>query len=173
MQAQLEQLQKDMEAQKIKADKSAMELAAAKASVSALAVQRAAETAGSQAAAEALTPSEKATEAAEGFVSVAFAEAKWTEREQQFAEQMAALQALVAGGGQEGSASTAPSEASDTQDAASLDIEIDDDSWKKVDREVRKTIAAKHRTVLAGKVATSIGKVAKAASPFQKTAKKC
>ena len=113
-----------------------------------------------------------AQEPPEGFVSVAFAEAKWQEREQQFAAQLAALQALVATGGPEPAASATPSEASDVQCHTDLDVDLDDEGWKKVGKQARKAIAAKHRTAIAGKVAASIGKVGKVACPFQKSPKK-
>ena len=108
----------------------------------------------------------------EATVPLAFAEAKWAEREAQFAAELAALQALVAGEGQGGSASAAQSEAVDTQDPASLDIDVDDAGWKTVGRETRRVIAARHRTVLAGKVAASTEKVSRAPCPFQKHPRK-
>ena len=108
----------------------------------------------------------------DGFVPIAFAEAKWQEREQQFAIEMAALQALVAGNHSDGNVSAAQSDASDAQDPTSLDFEVEDDGWKQVGKEARKTIAAKHRVVLASRMATSISKVTRSTNPFQKAAKK-
>ena len=166
------QLQKDIEAQAAKADKSAQDLAAAKAEVRALAAQRAAEADGSAPSAASVPSLATGADPPEGFVSVAFAEAKWQEREAAFAAQMAALQDLVAGSSHGGPASAEPSEASDTADPASLDIDFEDDSWKSVGKEARKAIAAKHRKVIVGRLATSISKVGKSASPFQKGAKK-
>ena len=103
---------------------------------------------------------------------MAFAEAKWAEREAQFAVELAALQALVVGEGQGGSASAAPSEATDTPDPASFDIDVGDAGWKTVGKETRRAIAARQRTLLAGKVAASIGKVSRAVCPFQKHTRK-
>eukprot|EP00973_Karenia_brevis_P067429 9378259-Karenia_brevis.AAC.1 len=156
LQAQIAQLQKDAVDQQTKADKSAADLAAAKAQVCSLAAQRAAETAGANRADAqvAAAPAEHP----DGFVSIAFAEAKWHEREQGFAEQILALQAIVAGNVPEGEASAAPSEASDTQDLSSLDFEVDDEGWKQIGVEARKAIAAKHRKALAGKIARSVNK---------------
>ena len=78
----------------------------------------------------------------------------------------------MAGSSHGGAASAEPSEASDTADPASLAIDFEDDSWKSVGKEARKAIAAKHRKVIVGRLATSISKVGKSASPFQKGAKK-
>jgi myosin heavy subunit len=110
--------------------------------------------------------------APEGYVLSSFAEAKWQEREAQFAAQMAAVEALVLGKPAEAAASAAPSEASDVQDVACLEFECEDEEWKRVSRDARKAIAAKHRSAIAGKVATCLGKVNKHANPFQKPDRK-
>ena len=64
-----------------------------------------------------------------------------------------------------------PPEAPDTPDPANLDIDFEGEGWKSVGKDARRAIAAKHREAIAGKLATSIGKVGKSASPFQKSAK--
>ena len=100
-----------------------------------------------------------------GYVEIAFAEAKWNEREVHLQEQMAQLQALVAtqreGSGQ---ADQSPSEAGDIQ---SIDQLVDDEAWGKVSSGKRKAVLQRERDLLAGKV-RNLSKVSTAASPFKK-----
>ena len=76
------------------------------------------------------------------------------------AAQIAQLQVQLEG--ETGSA--AASEASDLEDPSTLDMDFDDEGWKKVSRETRKAFAA----ALAGKLAPGFSKVARAACPFVK-----
>ncbi len=93
-----------------------------------------------------------------GFVSVAYAEEKWAEREVAFNQQLAQLQALVA------AKSEAPSEAGDPE----LDLFEEDETWNKVERGKRKSLLRKERDALATRVRAGLGKVSSAASPFKK-----
>ena len=103
-----------------------------------------------------------------GFVSVAFANEKWEEREAAFAQQLAQLQALVASQGPTGDAASeaTPSEAGDVASAAQLE---DDDAWSAVDRSKRKALLRRERDALASKVKTHLGKIrSQPHSPFKK-----
>ena len=108
--------------------------------------------------------------APEGFVPLALAEAKWMEREQQFAAQIAALQTLVAGSTQDAAACAASDAASEAGDESLLALE-EDEAWSKVDKGRRKAVLRRERDVLAKRVRTSLYKVREGAHcPFRKTA---
>jgi hypothetical protein len=101
----------------------------------------------------------EATPASPGFVSVAFAEEKWAEREASFTQQLAQLQAIVA------TQSEVPSEAGDLE----LEHLEEDEAWSKVEKGRRKGVLRKQRETLATRVRAGLGKVSTAASPFKKT----
>ena len=104
-----------------------------------------------------------------GFVSVAFAEQKWAEREAEFAQKVAQLQALV-DGQHDGVGSEAPDEAlSESAEQTTLAMLDDDDTWSKVDRTKRKALLGREREKLATRVKASLNKVSSHASPFKKT----
>lgn len=101
-----------------------------------------------------------------GFVSVAYAEEKWAEREQAYAQQMAQLQALVASHCEDGGQSeVSPSEAGDIIPVDQLE---DDEAWRKIERGKRRTVLRQERDALAKKVRINLGKVSSGASPFKK-----
>jgi hypothetical protein len=109
----------------------------------------------------------------EGYVTIALAEARWHEREQEFQKIIAEARALA---GSDPANSLAPSEAaaSDVADIASLDASEsvdDDDKWSKVGKDKRKALLSKQRDVLASKVSRSLAKVSLTESPFSKKAK--
>jgi hypothetical protein len=99
---------------------------------------------------------------APGFVSIVLAEQKWLEREAAFAQQLAALQALVLPA--EDGTSEAPSEAGD------IDVpdSIDDGAWNTVDRSKRPQLLRRQRDILARNVRSKLGKVGTVSSPFSK-----
>ena len=102
----------------------------------------------------------------DGWVSVAFAEEKWAEREQEFTRQLAQLQALVAGGAEDGGQSEAsPSEAGDVIPADQLE---DDEAWRNIEPGKRRSVLRQERNALAKRVRINLGKVSSAASPFKK-----
>jgi DNA repair exonuclease SbcCD ATPase subunit len=105
-------------------------------------------------------PAEQAPPAA-GYVTIAFAEEKWAEREALYQQQMAQLQSLVAAQADEDTAS----------EAGESDIGqvIGDEVWNKVEKGKRKTLLRKEKEALATKVRAGIGKVSMASSPFKKT----
>ena len=146
-------------------DEATAVLSKADAEVASLAAQFAAErTANPEAAALGPAPA--------GFVTVAFAEAKWEEREKEFNNIVATLHALVAGKQEEplAASSAAPSEASDVQKISSLDgIECEDEGWKTVSVGARKAVASQHSAAIAAKVARYTSKVSKRSCPFYKT----
>lgn len=96
---------------------------------------------------------------APGFVSIAFAEEKWAEREAAFAQQLAQVQALVS------AQPDAQSEAGDFDPPEQLE---DDEAWSKVDRGKRQKLLRRERDVLATNVRSKLGKVSAASSPFKK-----
>ena len=98
-----------------------------------------------------------------GFVSVAFAEEKWAEREAAFAMQIAQLQALVTASAD----GAAASEPGDTEAGDHLSLE-DDEVWNKVERGQRRTLVRKEKEVLAKKLRTGLGKMPSISSPFKK-----
>ena len=100
-----------------------------------------------------------------GYVSRAFAEEKWAEREAAFAQQLEQLQALVG----------APSETplateSVASDFGSVDDLEDDEKWSTVAKGRRHALLRKQKDELASKVRTKLGKVQPARSPFAKRA---
>jgi predicted nucleic acid-binding Zn-ribbon protein len=103
------------------------------------------------------------TEPAEGFVTVAFAEEKWAEREAAFAQQIAQLQALVV------PVTDAQSEASPSE-AGDLDLAdpLDDGAWSKVEPAKRHKLLHRQRDALARNVRSKLSKVSAASSPFVK-----
>ena len=102
-----------------------------------------------------------------GYVSIAFAEEKWAEREAAYAQQLEQLQALVATqpGGASAAAEPAPSSASDLGSLADLE---EDEAWCKVDKGRRRALLHKQRDELASKVRSKLGGVATVRSPFHK-----
>ena len=105
-----------------------------------------------------------------GCVSIAFAEAKWAEREAAFAQQVAQLQALVSCQSASTSEGSAGSEASPSVsgDLASVDDLEDDDTWSKVVPGKRKALLCRERDALATKMRSTLGKVSAVSSPFKK-----
>ena len=103
-------------------------------------------------------------------MSAVIVEEKWLEREAQFAQHVQYLQSLVAAQGDSGvaAAEAAPSAASDV--LSGDDLELDDEKWGKAVCTKRKALLRRERDVLAGKVRSTLGKVAVAASPFGKKA---
>ena len=99
-------------------------------------------------------------EAPDGYVSIAYAEAKWLERE---AEVQRIIQEAVAHAIAPGSA--APSETQgDVADLSSLDESLlKDDKWGK-----RKAVLTKERDIMATKIRGSLAKVSSSSSPFNK-----
>ena len=98
------------------------------------------------------------------FVSIAYAEEKWAEREAAFAQQIAQLQALVVPA-LDVQSETSPSEAGDDLD---LPDPLDDGAWSKVERAKRGKLLRKERDTLARNVRSKLSKVSAAASPFNK-----
>ena len=96
-----------------------------------------------------------------GFVSVAFAEEKWAEREAAFAEQIAQLEALVGAPG-EGTLHKDEEAPMATEDL------LEDETWTTIGKERRKRVLRIERDVLATKVSSTLGKVRGVASPFKK-----
>ena len=158
---QMDALLQKMELQKAEVETREEQCLAAKATVSALATRMA-----EQLAVEPppTAAAEHTKHPPEGFVSIAFAEEKWAEREAQVAEQIAQLQALVTT-----YASTQGESLSDVANASG-DVENleDDEVWNTVERGKRKAVLGKQRDALATKVRTSLAKVSGHASPFKK-----
>ena len=144
----------------------AAEAAAAQATaeVAALAAQYAAERSGPATAAAAVP-----AEAPPGFVSAAYADQVWAEREAAFAQQLAQLQALGTTQG-EGGAAAAEAPASVASDLGSIEDLEDDDSWKRVAAGKRRALLRRERDALAFKVRTTLGKVSSASSALLKKA---
>jgi DNA repair exonuclease SbcCD ATPase subunit len=98
-----------------------------------------------------------------GFVSLAFAEEMWQEREAAIAKEFEQLKALVhsqdAAGG-DGAASTA-------SDLGAVE-DLDDTKWSQVDRTKRAAMLRKQKDELALRVRTRLGKVASVRCPFKK-----
>ena len=109
----------------------------------------------------------EAGQAPPGFVSVAFAEEKWVEREAAFAHQLSQLQALVANQpGGDAASEVAPSEAGDVVPLEQLE---DDEVWSTVEKGKRKAFLRREREALASKVRTNLGRLKPhAKSPFNK-----
>ena len=103
-----------------------------------------------------------------GFVSVAFAEQKWAEREAEFATKMAQLQALAEGQHESAGSEAQEDTFSESAEHASLDMLEDDDAWNKIDKTKRKALLGREREKLATRVKASL-KVSTHASPFKKT----
>ena len=104
-----------------------------------------------------------------GYVAVAYAEQKWRERETQFEQQLAHLQALVAAQSAEGASAASEGAPSVADDVASIDdLAGDDEKWSQVSRAKRKALLRRERDALAGRIRTSLGKVSPIASPFVK-----
>jgi len=101
-----------------------------------------------------------------GCISVSFAEEKWAEREAEFQQQVAQLQALVASQAEGAAGSEAtPSEVGDISSVEQLE---EDEVWNKVDRGKRKAILRRERDVLASKVRNGLGKVRTSTCPFKR-----
>ena len=105
--------------------------------------------------------------AAAGYVTIAFAEEKWAEREATFAQQVAQLKAMVAAQGEGGSAASEASQ-SVASDLGTMDDLEDDEAWSKVPTGRRKAFLRKERDALASKIRTSLGTVSTVSSPFLK-----
>jgi hypothetical protein len=99
-------------------------------------------------------------QAHEGYVTVAFAEEKWAEREAAFAAQIAQLQAMVV------QAEDAQSEAAPSETGDVVPDFLDDGAWSKVERGKRHKLLLKERDTLARNVRTKLSKVALCKSPF-------
>jgi hypothetical protein len=98
-----------------------------------------------------------------GFVSMAFAEEKWLEREAAIAKEFEQLRALVHGqdaGGGDGAASTA-------SDIGALE-DLDDTKWSQVEKGKRAGLLRKQKDELALRVRTRLGKVTSVRCPFKK-----
>ena len=108
-------------------------------------------------------PAQAADPPGPGYVTVAFAEEKWAEREAAFAAQIAQLQSLVTAP----TDSAAPSEVGDAEAAEQLNLD-DDEAWSKVERGKRHILVRKEKELLAKKVRTGLGKVSPISSPFKK-----
>jgi hypothetical protein len=101
-----------------------------------------------------------------GFVSIAFAEEKWAEREVVMAQHMAQLQALVEAAQAEGGSAGA-----DAEPSMALDDILDEGKWSKVAPSKRRALLHRERDAFAGKVRASLGSIGKASgidSPFAK-----
>ena len=101
-----------------------------------------------------------------GYVSVAFAEQKWAEREAEVAQRMAQLQALVEN--QQDGAGASDDAVSETAEQAPLDKLEEDETWNKIDRSKRKALLGREREKLATKARASLNKVSASTSPFKK-----
>jgi len=100
-----------------------------------------------------------------GFVSVAFAEEKWKEREIAIAARFQELEALVAAG-----ASASDGAASVASDVGNVE-ELDDEAWTKIagkGKAHRAILLRKSREELAAKVRGKLGSVTSVKSPFFK-----
>ena len=97
---------------------------------------------------------------AAGYITIAFAEEKWAEREALYQQQMAQLQSLVAAQPDE----ETPSEAGESD----ISQVIGDEAWNKVEKGKRKTLLKKEKEALATKVRAGIGTVSMVSSPFKK-----
>ena len=163
--AEREEIDKKIQSQQAVVAEAEAPVAKATAEVAALAAQYASEK--TPAAAAAPVAAEPGA-APSGFVSVAFAEEKWREREDQFAQQLAQLQAMVATQTEVAGAASeeAPSVADDL--ASVDDLTGDDEKWNKVIPSKRKALLRRERDALAGKLRTSLGKVCTISSPFLK-----
>ena len=109
---------------------------------------------------------EEASQLPPGFVSVAFAEEKWAEREATFAQQLAQLKALVSPGFD--SSSPAEPTASEADVAEAVEQPDEDEAWNTIERGKRKALLRQQRDILAKKVRANLGKVSAHASPFKK-----
>ena len=140
----------------------------AAAEVAAIATQLASESAPTAPLGSAALPGGGAPLPPAGYVSVAFAEEKWAEREQAYAAHLAQLQALVAAQSEDGTHSeAAPSEAGDIISVEVL--EADDEAWRTMAKGKRRTVLRQERDALAKKVRQTLGKVTAAtACPFKK-----
>ena len=112
-------------------------------------------------------PAAGAKDPPEGFVSIAFAEEKWAEREEALSLQLAELRAMVASQADSSAAPTeaAPSMASDV--GAVEDVE-DDEKWSKVAKDNRHALLRKQKEELATKVRSKLKAVTTVRSPFLK-----
>jgi hypothetical protein len=167
---ELAEVLKQIDLQKAVVAEAATAAAKADAEVAGLAAKFASErSAAAQVPAGAATTEMEPT-AAEGFVSIAFADQKWAEREAEFRQQLAQLRTLVEGQGEDGAALDAsPSDAADLATMEQLDD--DDEAWAKVGRGKRKALLHRERDVLASRVRSTIGKVGTPVSPFKKQPK--
>jgi len=162
-------LEAQQEANKRKAAAAEAEAAVAKAlaEVAELAVKLAAEKATGQPAAANAPPQGADAVAAPlpGYVTVAFAEEKWKEREIAIAARFQELEALVAA-----SASAADGAASVASDVGNVE-ELDDEAWTKIvgkGKAHRAVLLRKSRDELAAKVRGKLGSVTTVKSPFFK-----
>ena len=130
-------------------------------------IQNGAGAAGANAAAEPASvpqPDAASAGALPGYVSTAFAEAKWLEREAAWHEQFQKMQGILDGCG---SQEQAPSESAASDIAELGDLE-DDDKWSNVPRGRRKALLGKEKAVLASKLRAGLCKVSTTTSPFGK-----
>ncbi len=102
-----------------------------------------------------------------GYVSIAFAEEKWLEREKAFAQHIAQTLAL-AGSSTEGNGTPSEASPSVAGDLGSVEDLEDDANWNKVASGRRKTLLCRERNILASKVRANLGKVSTGVSPFLK-----
>ena len=160
-QEQAEAAKRVAQQQKLVAEAEA-ELAAASAEVAALAAQ--------YAATRAAGPPAAADAAPVGFVSVAFAEERWQEREAAYSQQLAQLTALVAAtqGDAAAKAEGDAGGASQADDTGSIE-DVDDENWATiVNKDKRLALLRKPKEELAARVRAKLGKVSAVRSPFLK-----
>jgi len=98
-----------------------------------------------------------------GYVSIAFAEERWAEREAEFAASIAQLRALLP----DPAESAASDAASEGGDVVVGDLE-DDEAWSKVGKGKRKAVLHRERNVLAKHVRAGLSKASTVHSPFRK-----
>ena len=101
-----------------------------------------------------------------GYVAVAYAEQKWAEREAEFSQRIAQLQALVENQ-PEGAGSTDDT-ASEAAEQVPVDKLEEDDTWNQIERRKRKALLGCEREKLVTKVRANLSKVCASASPFRK-----
>jgi hypothetical protein len=99
-----------------------------------------------------------------GFVTVAYAEEKWLEREALFTKQLEQLKAELGSGPANGTISSAASIASDVGNPDDLD----DEQWSKVEKGKRPALLRRQKDELATKLRTRLNGVASVRSPFKK-----
>ena len=162
--AQLADIKKTIEVQRAAVHEAEVATTKAATELASLAAQLA-----SEHAVPAPAAAEEGPQPPAGFVTVAFAEQKWAEREAEFTEKMAQLQALVDGQLDGIASETQDDTRSDCAELASVELFEDDEAWNKVDKTKRKALLGREREKLATKVKASLTKVSTHASPFKKT----